>query len=122
MNVGAERGGAAAAQPPAPHAPLSSLLLHPPTHPSYPTLHAPTNQRPTYHQTARPLKTPTKNNRSQTAFRYQAPVSVEKGADLFMSTYLLHRSPMLWDNPNAFVPDRSATPYLPMPFLRGVRY
>ena len=31
---------------------------------------------------------------------------VEKGSDIFISIWNLHRSPAVWENPEKFIPDR----------------
>jgi len=33
-------------------------------------------------------------------------IILQKGCDIFISTWNLHRSPQLWDNPNDFDPSR----------------
>lgn len=49
----------------------------------------------------------------------QAAVTIPKGGDVFISTWNLHRSPQLWDQPDAWNPDRFLSPTPPCEGVPG---
>jgi cytochrome P450 len=36
---------------------------------------------------------------------------IPRGADIFLTLYNIHRSPMYWENPDTFEPERFLRPY-----------